>query len=84
MPIAESVTEPHDQVLDITGERCPMTYVRVRLALDRLAPGQTLLVHLCGDEPVRNVPRTATEQGHAIVAEQTGPDGIMHLLIRKK
>ena len=73
-----------DQMLDITGEFCPMTFVRTRLALDRLASGQTLLVVLKGDEPARNVPRTAAEQGHAVLATETGADGITRVLLRRK
>ena len=69
--------------LDITSEVCPMTFVRTRLALDRMAPGETLLVRLKGDEPVKNVPRTAAEQGHEILSLETDPDGISHLLIRR-
>jgi tRNA 2-thiouridine synthesizing protein A len=69
--------------LDITNELCPMTYVRTRLALDRMTPGQTLLVRLKGEEPLKNVPRTATEQGHEILSLETDPDGISHLLIRR-
>jgi TusA-related sulfurtransferase len=61
-----------------------MTFVRTRLALDRMAPGQVLRVALRGDEPRRNVPRTATEQGHAVLAQQEAGDGVLHLLIRKK
>ena len=72
-----------DQVLDITGEFCPMTFVRTRLALDRLESGQTLLVVLKGEEPARNVPRTATEQGHAVLATET-EGGITRLLLRRK
>jgi TusA-related sulfurtransferase len=72
-----------DQVLDITGEFCPMTFVRTRLALDRLDSGQTLLVLLKGEEPARNVPRTAAEQGHAVLAMAT-EDGITRLLLRRK
>ncbi len=72
-----------DQQLDITAEVCPMTFVRTRLALDRLAPGQTLLVLLTGAEPVRNVPRTAQEQGHEVLAQEQGADGITRLLIRR-
>lgn len=72
-----------DQVLDITGEFCPMTFVRTRLALDRLKSGQTLLVVLKGDEPARNVPRTAAEQGHTVLATETA-DGITRLLLRRK
>ncbi len=72
-----------DQTLDITHEICPMTFVRTRLALDRLSPGQTLLVKLRGDEPLRNVPRSATEQGHAVLDLQTGADGVTQLLLRR-
>lgn len=72
-----------EQVLDITSEVCPMTFVRTRLALDRMAPGQTLLVLLKGEEPVRNVPRTATEQGHQVLSQEIGGDGVTRLLLRR-
>ena len=60
-----------------------MTFVRTRLALDRLRPGQTLLVRLRGEEPRSNIPRTAAEQGHAVLAQQDLPDGTTLLLLRK-
>jgi tRNA 2-thiouridine synthesizing protein A len=72
-----------DHELDITGEICPMTFVRTRLALDRMAPGETLMVKLQGDEPLRNVPRTAGEQGHDVLSLETEPNGISRLLLRK-
>jgi TusA-related sulfurtransferase len=72
-----------DSELDITRDTCPMTYVRTRLALDRMIRGQILLVRLRGEEPLRNVPRTAAEQGHQVLANETGADGITRLLIRK-
>jgi tRNA 2-thiouridine synthesizing protein A len=72
-----------DQELDISSEVCPMTFVRTRLALERMAPGQTLLVRLKGDEPLRNVPRTAREQGHEVISLETGSDGISRLLLRR-
>ena len=72
-----------DQELDISNEVCPMTFVRTRLALDRMAPGQTLLVKLRGDEPLRNVPRTAREQGHEVLSLETGGDGVVRLLLRR-
>jgi tRNA 2-thiouridine synthesizing protein A len=76
--------DPPDMTIDITREICPMTFVRTRLALDRLASGQTLLVLLKGDEPVANVPRTAAEQGHTVLAMEAGADGITRLLLRRK
>jgi tRNA 2-thiouridine synthesizing protein A len=69
--------------IDITTDICPMTFVRTRLALDRMAPGETLMVRLKGDEPLRNVPRSATEQGHEVVSVETDQAGISLLLIRR-
>jgi len=69
--------------LDITRETCPMTFVRVRLALDRLAPGDVLEVLLSGEEPRRNVPRTALEQGHAILEQSEDAAGVTRLLLRR-
>ena len=60
-----------------------MTYVRVRLALDRMAPGETLLVLLSGDEPRENVPKTARAQGHTVIGEETDGAGVTRLLIRR-
>lgn len=77
-----------DREIDITQEVCPMTFVRARLALDRMAPGQILLVRLRGEEPLKNVPKTATEQGHIILSltedpNNPGPDGVSLLLLRR-
>ena len=72
-----------DSSLDITAETCPMTFVRTRLALDRMADGQILLVRLRGEEPRANVPRTALEQGHALLGQRDEPDGTTLVLLRK-
>ncbi len=70
--------------LDITAELCPMTFVHTRLALDRLASGEVLRVRLKGDEPRRNVPRTAAEQGHAVLSVEDASDGTTVVAIRRK
>lgn len=72
-----------DRSLDITADTCPMTFVRTRLMLDRMQPGETLLLRLRGEEPRRNIPRTATEQGHAVLGQHEQPDGSLLLLLRK-
>lgn len=72
-----------DSTVDVTKDICPMTFVRTRLALDRIRPGQTLLVRMKGEEPLRNVPRTAREQGHEIVSIDTDADGVTLLMLRK-
>jgi tRNA 2-thiouridine synthesizing protein A len=78
-----SVVQYVTRELDITHDVCPMTFVRTRLALDRMAPGETLLVTLKGEEPRSNVPRTAAEQGHEIMSMETDAAGISRLLIRR-
>jgi TusA-related sulfurtransferase len=60
-----------------------MTFVRVRLALDRMAKGEVLEVLLSGAEPRRNVPRTAIEQGHAVLAQSDDDAGVTRLLLRR-
>lgn len=77
-------------VLDITAETCPMTFVRVKLAIERLKPGEVLEVRLKGNEPLRNVPRSLTEHGHTILElapETPGPPGPLtsyRLRVRKE
>jgi TusA-related sulfurtransferase len=72
-----------DRTLDITGQVCPMTFVRTRLALDCMARGEVLLVLLRGDEPRRNVPATAAAQGHAVLDQRDDEDGVTRLWLRR-
>jgi TusA-related sulfurtransferase len=73
----------HDKAIDITGEVCPMTFVRTRLALDSMASGEILLVRLRGEDPRRNVPRAAADQGHDPLELTEQPDGTWLLVIQK-
>ena len=73
-----------EMVLDITTETCPMTFVRTRLALDKLQSGQILMVRLRGEEPERSVPRTSAEQGHEILSQRKDADGVTILVLRRK
>ena len=50
-------------VLDITKEHCPMTFVKTKIELSKLQPGDILEVLLAEGEPLDNVPRNAKEQG---------------------
>ena len=79
-----SATLPlHDKAIDITAETCPMTYVRTRLALDTIESGQILLVRLRGEDPLRNVPRAAADQGHDLLELLEQEDGSFILVIQK-
>jgi TusA-related sulfurtransferase len=73
-----------DAAIDITREVCPMTYVRVKLALERLETGQTLEVRLAGDEPWRNVPRSIIEDGHVVLEAIAPSAGLPGRVLLKK
>jgi TusA-related sulfurtransferase len=77
-----------DFSLDITGEVCPLTFVKTKLLLERISAGQTAEVRLKGAEPLENVPRSVKEHGHTVLSldpEIANPssDGVHRLVIRK-
>ena len=69
--------------LDITQDRCPMTFVKTKLELEKLQPGDYLEVLLTEGEPLNNVPRTAAEQGFTVVEKAHVRDNVHRLVIRK-
>jgi tRNA 2-thiouridine synthesizing protein A len=70
--------------IDITGEVCPMTYVRTKLKLESIPSGAILEVLLRGEEPLENVPRSAREEGHEVLSLEAQASGTWRLLIRKR
>ncbi len=57
--------------LDVSSLRCPMTWVRTKLALERIPAGETLEVRCAQGEALDNVPRSAREAGHRVAVEGT-------------
>lgn len=76
-----------DQFLDITGEVCPLTFVKAKLSIERLASGKVLEIRLNMGEPLENVPRSLREQGHEVLAvrpeDPANPGGAHRLWVRK-
>lgn len=56
-----------DYYLDITAERCPITFVKTKLLIERMQTGETAEVRLGAGEPLENVPRSVEELGHQIL-----------------
>ena len=55
--------------LDLTGVVCPLNWVRTKLALERLAAGEELVVRLDAGEPLDSVPASAREDGHSVAVD---------------
>ena len=79
----DQIEQAVDRELDITADTCPMTFVRTRLALDKMTPGQLLRVRLRPGEPLQNVPKAAENLGHSVLAIRPTGDGSFHVTIRK-
>jgi TusA-related sulfurtransferase len=82
------MTEKPNYSLDITNEVCPMTFVKTKLLVERMASGEMVEVRLKGSEPLLNVPRSIAELGHEILTtvreDGEADDGVHRILIRKK
>ncbi|MDR2923543.1 MAG: sulfurtransferase TusA family protein [Treponema sp.] len=73
-----------DETIDITDVVCPVTFVKVKVALEELDSGQVLSVRLNEGEPVQNVPRSIKEEGHRVLKLTDNGDGTYKLIVRKE
>lgn len=71
------------RTLDVTGEHCPMTFVRVKIELAKLGPGDELAVLLREGEPLENVPKSAVAQGYGLVSVSEVGNGVHKVVIRR-
>lgn len=85
--VTRKMTETQDikvhAELDLRGVMCPYNYVKTKLKLETMDAGQLLSVIVDDGEPVRNVPRSLSQDGHAILKQEKIDSGF-RLLIRKQ
>ena len=66
-----------DGTIDITDVVCPITFVKVKLALEDLEDGQTLAV------PIQNVPRSLKDEDHKVLSVKKRENGTYDLIVKK-
>ena len=59
-----------DAELDLRGVICPYNFVKTKLKLETMDAGQVLSVLLDEGEPIRNVPRSVSDDGHEILKQE--------------
>lgn len=64
-----------NKTLNLLGEICPMTWVRTKLAIEEMGPGELLEVWLDKGEPSTSVPKSAEAEGNRHVSSTPGPEG---------
>lgn len=69
--------------LDLRGVMCPMNFVKTKLFMDKMEPGQVLSLLIDGGEPVESVSSSVAAEGHQILECLPDPSGHFCLSIRK-
>lgn len=71
-----------DATLDLRGTACPMNWVRAKLQLESMKPGELLEMLLDDGDAIRNVPMSVREEGHKIIRVETMEGGFRLLVER--
>ena len=72
-----------DAFVDITDVVCPVTFVKVKVALEELEQGQLLEILLNEGEPMQNVPKSLKDEGHKVLHVENSGEGTFHVLVEK-
>ncbi len=57
-----------DHEIDIRGEVCPYTFVKSKLKIEIMNPGEVLRVIVNHEPATKNVPRSMENEGHTILS----------------
>ncbi len=68
--------------VDLTGEICPMTFVKFKLHLDRIQTGDCIEIVLKEGEHMKNMPQHIKDVGHLI--ETVRQEGEKYFLLVRK
>jgi TusA-related sulfurtransferase len=74
MELKQSEQDNHsiraDAELDLRGVICPYNFVKTKLKLETMEGGQTLAVILDDGDPINNVPRSVSDDGHTVLTQE--------------
>jgi TusA-related sulfurtransferase len=75
-----------DFFLDITHDKCPMTFVRAKLLAEKMAPGEVAVLRISAGEPLENLPRSLTDHGYEVISvtpeSDSAPTGVWLLTFK--
>ncbi len=73
-----------NRTLDLSGVKCPMNFVKAKMALESMQLGAVLDVILDSGEPIDNVPGSFKGEGQEVISVKDIANGSWKLTIRKK
>lgn len=80
----ESKTIQADRVVELRHEVCPFTFIKSKLALEEMQPGQILQVIVSHAPAAENVPRSMENEGHEIISVEQSGGSEWTITVRKK
>ena len=75
--------ETEKRTLDLRGEVCPYTFVKSKLAIEEMEPGQVLRVIVDHEPATKNVPRSMENEGNEVL-EVARMDGLAWQIVVRK
>jgi dissimilatory sulfite reductase (desulfoviridin) alpha/beta subunit/TusA-related sulfurtransferase len=79
----QTASWPKSPFLDLLGVSCPMNFVRAKLAIEKIGPGERLEILLDDGEPIVNVSRSLKDEGHRVLKVEP-ENGHFRLLVKKR
>jgi TusA-related sulfurtransferase len=72
-----------DKTLDIKGQVCPYTFVRSKLAIEKMSLGQVLEIVTDHKPASDNVPKSMENEGQKVLKIEQTADKEWHIYVRK-
>lgn len=72
-----------DKTLNIKGEVCPYTFVRSKLAVEKMQIGEVLEIIVDHEPASINVPKSMENEGQKVLSINKTADKEWHIIVRK-
>ena len=72
------------RTLDLRTAKCPLNFVKARLALEKIPLGEILEVWILAEsESSLNIPKSIAQEGHEVVLVEAGDAGMKRVFMRR-
>jgi len=72
-----------DKTIDIRGQVCPYTFVRSKLAIEKMNVGEVLEIILDHKAAVENVPKSMENEGQKVLVVEQTSEKQWRIVVRK-
>ncbi|MCS6897178.1 MAG: sulfurtransferase TusA family protein, partial [Nitrospira sp.] len=84
-PVSSEEARSVVPVYDLRGVACPLNYVKTKLKLEMMEPGERLEVWLDAGDPIKNVPMSLKNDGHKVLSQEPlEPDALHYRVLVEK